>query len=324
MSQITRRFALCGAASVLVAGSVRAAPLRELTLWGPPAGPSIILAHAIESGTLRHIADNIRFRAWRNPDELRAGLTSRTMDLFILPTQVAANLYNRGLGVRLVNVMTNGLLYVVTGDGILTNLPALKGRNIAVPFRNDMPDLLFRRLLAAHGMSLDSDVNARFTGSPIEAMQLLLTDRIEAALLPEPAATAAIVRAGVAGKNLTRTIDIQQVWAGVTGHGPALPQAGLGVSAPFYEKHPETVAALRDALVAATASVNANPAQAANDAASMLEMPWPVLEKSVPYSNLVALRAADARASLEEMYRTLAEFDAGIIGGALPAVDFYL
>ncbi len=326
MHQLTRRATLqLGGLSALITGrAAMAAPLAVLTLWGPPAGPSIVLAHAIESGALRHVADNVRFRVWRNPDELRAGLTSKTMDLFILPTQVAANLHNRGLGVRLVNVMTNGLLYVVAPHGGPPTLPALKGRSIAIPYRNDMPDLLFRRLLAAHGLSLDADLQVQFTGSPIEALQLLLAGRIETALIPEPAATAAIVRSAASGKTLSRAIDIQQVWGEVTGRSAVLPQAGLGVSASFYEQHPQTVAALRDALIAATASAVANPARAASDAAAMLEMPWPVLEQSVPYSNLVATRAAEARPALEDMFRTLAESDPRIIGGSLPPADFYL
>ncbi|WP_344919336.1 hypothetical protein [Azospirillum formosense] len=36
------------------------------------------------------------FKAWRTPDELRAGLTSGTMQTFVLPTQSAANRHCHG------------------------------------------------------------------------------------------------------------------------------------------------------------------------------------------------------------------------------------
>ncbi|GAA4257399.1 hypothetical protein GCM10022293_51980 [Azospirillum formosense] len=72
------------------------APLPQLTLWGPPAGPSITLVHAIASGLLPPVADKVVFKAWRTPDELRAGLTSGTMQTFVLPTQSAANRHCHG------------------------------------------------------------------------------------------------------------------------------------------------------------------------------------------------------------------------------------
>lgn len=328
MARLTRRTALSGLLSLMAATAMEPAiagqRAAELTIWGPPAGPSITLVHAIATGALRSVAERVDFKVWRSPDELRAGLTSKTMSVFVLPTQVAANLCNRGLGVRLVNVMTNGLLYVVSPDASITSMAGLKGRTLAVPFRNDTPDLLFRRLLAAHQLSPDADMTLRFTGTPIEAVQLLVTGRVDAALLPEPGASAAIIRAAVAGTPMTRVLDIQEIWGQATGLAPVLPQAGLGVTTTFLESHGPAVATLRDALVEVTASVNANPPRAAGDAAAVLELPWPVLEQSIAHSKLVAIRARDARPALEPMYRALAELDPAVIGGALPPPEFYL
>lgn len=327
MPHITRRSTLAGLAAALAVSAprmVRAAPLPELTLWGPPAGPSVTLVHAIASGRLRPVADKVVFKAWRTPDELRAGLTSGTMQAFVLPTQSAANLFNKGIGVRLVNVMTNGLLYLLSDDPSLSAVAALKGRSVAVPFRNDTVDLLFRRLLAAERLTPDTDVTLRFTGTPMEAIQLLITGRADAALLPEPAASAAILRAGQAGKTVARVLDIQKAWDAATGLGALLPQAGLGVSAAFLAEHGPTVEALHEALAAAVRSVNADPARAASDAAAPLGLPWPVIEQAIPHSNLVAQRARDARPTLESYFRAVAAFDPKAIGGALPPADFYL
>ncbi|HYG86309.1 MAG TPA: ABC transporter substrate-binding protein [Azospirillum sp.] len=328
MRKITRRALIAGISATLAAPTFRSASaasvLPELTLWGPPAGPSVTLVHAIASGALRSVAEKVTFKAWRSPDELRAGLTSGTMQTFVLPTQSAANLFNKGLGVRLVNVLTNGLLYLVSSDASLTSMVALKGRTIAVPFRNDTPELLFRRLLAAERITPDADLALQFTGTPMEAIQLLIMGRVDAALLPEPAATAAIMKAGQSGKDVSRVIDIQKAWSKATGLDPTLPQAGLGVTTAFLDSHAPVVEALHEALVRATASVNADPARAASDAAAPLGLPWPVIEKAIPHSNLVAIRARQARPTLEAVFQAASEFDPKIIGGKLPAADFYL
>lgn len=328
MASLTRR-TLLGSMAAFGMGGVglpraRAGQaLPTLTLWGPPAGPSILLVDAIARGRLRDVADKVTFKSWRDPDELRAGLTSGSMQVVVLPTQSAANLFNRGMDVRLVNVMTNGLLYLVAADASFTTLSALRGKRVAVPFRNDTPDIIFRRLLRAEKIAEDT-MDLRFTGTSMEAAQLLATGRIDAALLPEPAASAAILKASLAGTTLTRVIDIQQLWARTTGLPPALPQAGLGVTGTFLDTHGAVVRAVHAAIAEAAAQVNAAPAEAAANSASALGLPLPVIAASIPHSNLVATPAREARPLLEAMYAGLADADPGIIGGRLPPADFYL
>src|SRR5690606_12934312 len=118
---LSRRSVLVGSAglalSLAAPAIVRAEPIARLALYGPPASPTITLAHAVASGALADLARDVSLTVWRNPDELRAGLTSGQIDLSIVPVQVATNLYNRGMGLRLVNVMTDGLIYVIAEEG---------------------------------------------------------------------------------------------------------------------------------------------------------------------------------------------------------------
>ncbi|MEP2760557.1 MAG: ABC transporter substrate-binding protein, partial [Hyphomicrobiales bacterium] len=135
---LTRRNALsllaASAATPLLPKSGLAAILETLSLFGPPAGPSVTLAHAVTSGLFGDIAKNATFKSWRNPDELRAGLTSGSIGLSVVPVQAAVNLYNRGFPIKLANIMTNGLLYIISDDPEIQNVQDLKGRSIAVPF----------------------------------------------------------------------------------------------------------------------------------------------------------------------------------------------
>jgi NitT/TauT family transport system substrate-binding protein len=171
-----RRHFMLGSATSVAALSMPAVlrantPLETLTFFGAPAGPSITLAYAVAQGAFSDIAGNFAFKAWRDPDELRAGLTSGTMKIVIMSSNAAANLYNRGLGVHMVNAMTLGLNSIMTKDPEIKTSADLKGRSITFPFRNDTPDILLRRVLAATDVQEDSlkIVNA---APPIEAVQL--------------------------------------------------------------------------------------------------------------------------------------------------------
>jgi NitT/TauT family transport system substrate-binding protein len=246
------------------------------------------------------------------------------MPLVIMPTAAAANLHNRGLGIRLVNVMTHGLLFVIASDPALTSFPALKGRTLAVPFRNDTPEFVVKRFLRHHRLEAGRDLQVDTTGTPIEAIQLVLAGRMDAALVPEPAATAAMLRAATQGKTIHRVMDVQAEWASVSGGPPVLPQAGLAVTDAFLASHVPLVERLHAALVTATDAVNKVPAVAAGHSAAAFELPLPVIERAIPHSRLVAIRAREARADLERMFATIAEGDPAVIGGKLPGEAFYL
>lgn len=315
---------LAGALALPWIARAQAAQLPALTLYGPPAGPSVTLAYAVGAGLLKDLADKVSFKAWRTPDEMRAGLTSGTMQAVVMPVTAAANLHTRGLGVRLANVMTNGLLYVISSDPSIKTIDALKGQRITVPFPNDTPELVFDAVLRHHGLAAGKDVEVDRAGTPIEAIQMLLAGRIEHALVPEPAATAAIIKAATVGKTIHRAINIQVEWGSVTGLGPVMPQAGLAFSQSFLAEHPDKIEPLLVALEQATAAVIARPSEAAGYAASALELPWPVIEKSIPHSNLVALRAASMRPALDALLQTIAAENPQMIGGRMPDATLYL
>lgn len=200
-----------------------------------------MLAHAIAAGMLAELAPEVTLSTWRTPDELRAGLTSGTIDLSVMPVQVAANLYNRGMGVGLVNSMTDGLLHVVAEEGSVADLAGLQGKRLAVPFVNDTPDFVLRALLDAQGLS--EAVQQVPVGSPIEAAQMLLAGQIDAALLSEPASTVAIMRGIPSGRHLARVIDLQEEWGRQTG-GARCCRRRAGRDAGVPGPRPRTAAAV--------------------------------------------------------------------------------
>ena len=327
-TDVTRRavLSLVGAAATLPAlpATAQAAAIDTLALYGPPAGPSVTLAHAVATDMFVEVAETATMTAWRNPDELRAGLTSGTILLSVVPIQAATNLYNRGFPIRLANVMTNGLLYIISEADDINAIADLAGRSLAVPFRGDTPQIILGQLLAQDGLDLETDMDITYAASPVEAMQLLLSGRVEAALTGEPSTTAGILRGRQAGRMVRRAIDIQHAWGELTGAEPVLPQAGLALTQRFLDDHHTAAPTILSALEAATAEVLADPDQAAAHATAVLGLPAQLLAASVPHCNLVARPASEARADIERMLGAMAGDDMERIGGRLPDDAFYL
>ncbi|MCZ2407823.1 MAG: ABC transporter substrate-binding protein, partial [Burkholderiales bacterium] len=186
---LSRRQALAWLAAPLAAAPALgvAAPLPQITLAGPPAIVSAPLIHMAETNALQGVAQRTVFTSWRDPDQLRMMAMGGKADVLAMPSNVAANLYNRGAGVALLNISTWGALWVVTRDAQRKALAAFKGEEIAVPFRGDMPDIVLQLLAARQGLDPLRDFRIRYVPTPMEAMQLLITRRVSHALLSEPA-----------------------------------------------------------------------------------------------------------------------------------------
>lgn len=328
LTDMNRRSALsllaAGAATSLLPSTALASKLKNLAFFGPPAGPSVTLAYAVASGAFDPITDEATFKAWRNPDELRAGLTSGNIGISVVPVQAAANLYNRGFPIRLANVMTNGLLYIISEKAGIKTIKDLQGHSIAVPFRGDTPEIIFGQLLAFNGLNAEQDLQITYAGSPIEAMQLLLAGKVDAALTAEPSTTAGVLRGRKAGKKVSRVIDIQKAWGEMTGAAPVIPQAGLAVTQAFLDTNADTLSTIQATLETVTSEVIEDPGKAAGAATKALGLPAPLLAASVPHCNLVARPASDARADIERMLTAMAGPDMARIGGNLPDDQFYL
>ena len=64
---------------------------------------------------------------------MRAGVAAGDIELTTSSAPTAANLYNRGTGMRLAAVLTNDMLYLTATDDHIASLADLAGRPVLVP-----------------------------------------------------------------------------------------------------------------------------------------------------------------------------------------------
>lgn len=88
--------------------------LEKLVLAGPFASVSNPLVRMVDSGALDDIAKETELAVWTNPDQMRAMALNGQVDFIATPTNVAANLYNKGAEIQLLNVSIWGILYMVS------------------------------------------------------------------------------------------------------------------------------------------------------------------------------------------------------------------
>lgn len=324
---ITRRNFLSMSAGALAlfpfmtAARALAGDAAELVLAGPPAPLSLPLVRLAKQHPSALPA--MEMRQWRNPDIMRAWMVSGEAQVSAAPANAASILYNKGLPVRLLDINNGGSLSIVTADPDIKEFADIKSKSLLLFFRGDTPDIIVRYLATKSGIKPDKDLTLSYVDSPFEALQMLLSKRTGTALLPEPAATAAILKGKGAGLELHRIV-LQDVWETVTGSASVMPLGGTMCQASLAADHPETVAALQTGIGEAVNWINAHPAEAARQCADFFGLKPMVLQKSLETFPLRRSPAAEARKDLEFYYSALMEMSPKLVGGKLPDQGFYL
>jgi NitT/TauT family transport system substrate-binding protein len=313
----------------LLATSLFAADkLDKIVIAGPFASVSHPVLEMIERGALSDVASKVEFVLWKNPDELRAMILNQSVDFVAIPTNTAAILHNKGVDIELLNVSVWGILGMISRDNSLKSLQEYKGKTIALPFRADMPDLMFIRLLKEQGLDPKKDFKLHYVASPIDAMQMLIMRRVDHALLAEPAISMALRKTksfplSVIAPELYRSVDLQQEWAKVFSTSADVPQAGMAAIGEI-RKNSHAVKRFLEEYEKSLLVYKNNPKESAKIVVKTLDMlQEEALVDSVGHVNLQSVRALHAKEKLEFFYQILLEEEPKSIGGKLPDASFY-
>jgi len=300
----------------------------KLILSGPMSSVSHPLIHMIETGALNDVAEKVEFKLWKSPDELRAYTLRGGADFIAVPTNVAANLYNKEVELKLLNVSVWGILGLLTRDKDKKSLKDFVGCEIAMPFRADMPDIIFEEIVKKQGLDPKKDFKLRYLSSPIDAMQMLILRRVDHALLAEPATSIALRKTGsfplkLVAPDLYRSDMLEKEWGEVFKVESKIPEAGMAVIGDMI-KNEHIVKRFNEEYAKSMAWYKANP----KEAGEMMAKAIPMLDAegvadSIAFTKLDVVPAKEAKKDLEFFYDVLKSNNPKTIGGKLPNEGFY-
>jgi NitT/TauT family transport system substrate-binding protein len=252
---------------------------------------------------------------YASPNEVVAKLTNGEVDVAALPTNLAAILYNKGVDIKLVAVIGNGMLNVLS-----TNPENWVNTKIQIPGGpSATPNQIASMLIGENGYNIsDFDLDFSVTSSA-QLSQLLIANKAETALLPEPFATMVLSK----NPDMKVVLDIQKMYESTTGFSN-YPMTVLVVQNKFNEENPQAVKAVLKAYEDSVAFVLANPNEAAQTIEEINIMPASMAAPAIPNCNLTYEDIDMAKAEVVNYYNLLFNFYAKSVGGKLPDEGFYL
>ena len=253
---------------------------------------------------------------------LVAGLTNGDIDIATVASNVAVNLYNKtDGGVKIIAAGTLGVLHILEGGGgtSINSMADLAGRTVYAAGQGANPEYILRYLLQENGLEVGRDVEVVFADAS-EISAKLLSGEIECAMLPVPAATAAIMKSE--GK-VRQAVDLTEAWDSLK-NGSQLIMTAVVARTEFAETYHDLVEAFLADYADSISFVNNNQDAAAELVATLGIAPSAAIAKAaIPQCHLAYIDGMDMVASLSDYYSVLYSIDPASVGGVLPDDGIY-
>jgi NitT/TauT family transport system substrate-binding protein len=299
--------------------------MPKLVLVGPSSPMILPLAYLVENDKLSDIAEETELVIWENPDQLKAIVSGGEKAHFLaIPSNSAATFYNKGMNLKMLDISMWGVLYIVSTDPEMNRIEDLEGKEVVVPFKGNMPDLLFKYVCGKKGIDIAEDMTIYEANSPQQTAQLLLSGQKECAVLTEPLVTQVLMKAKKQGISLYRSVDMQVEWGAASGLGDRIPIAGT-VALPAIQDNDAAIQRFLEEYSLAIRWVEENPDEAGVLGAGIEQAGFeakPVAE-AVKHIKWDFIQVDDCLADLEAFYSATAEFEPSFIGGKLPDENLY-
>lgn len=300
---------------------VQGEEVRLAVISGPTGiGAAKLLTDSDRGETVNHYTYTIA----SDNNEVVSGLTSQEgeFDIAMVASNMAANLYNKTDGdVRILALGTQGVLHILEGSGgtAIQSMADLKGKTIYATGQGANPEYILRHLLTENGLDPDKDVEIVFA-DPTEISAKLLSGEIDTAMLPVPAATAAIAKSRGSVRD---AIDLTQAWNDLD-NGSQLIMSAVVARADFIEEHPQAVQTFLREYEGSVTYVRDNPELAGELVAQLGIAPSATIaQQAIPQCNLVFLSGADMKPAISGYFEVLYDIDPTAVGGALPDDGIY-
>ena len=253
------------------------------------------------------------------PIQVRKMMLDGSADFALLPSTMAAILYNKGLDYKLAGIPVWGTLYLFGQDTTIKSWEDLRNKRVYVMARGMTPDVLFRFLLEENGINPEKDIILDYSfPTHIDLANAVVAGQAVLGVLSEPQVSLVMTR----NNNVHTIFDLNSEWNKV--RGAPIAQTAFVVKGSTLSSVPELAGKIISACERSVKWVNSYPDSAAGLIVKYNILPdHEVAVNSIPRSNMNFRRAYDIRNEIEKYFEVFYKMNPDIIGGKLPDENFY-
>ncbi|MGF6907521.1 ABC transporter substrate-binding protein [Fusobacterium sp. PH5-44] len=192
----------------------------------------------IENEKIKHfiLDKEIEYSIEKVPESLVGKLLKKEPDIAIVPSNLAAQLYNKNLGYKIVGTVSWGSFYLV-GTKQLTSFDQLKMKDlkssklkIGMIGKGLTPDIVFQNILISNNINAEKDIELEYYSSGNEVLPLYLGRKLDMILIPEPLLTKLLEKSPETKISFNLNLEWKKIYKSTYGY----PQGTLIVNERVY------------------------------------------------------------------------------------------
>ncbi|MCI5561959.1 ABC transporter substrate-binding protein [Intestinimonas massiliensis (ex Afouda et al. 2020)] len=283
-------------------------------------GPSGVgAAKLLADSDAGETANDYAYSIMADNTEIVAGLSSGSLDIAAVASNVAANLYNKtNGGIQIAAVSGLGVLYILENGNTVQSMADLKGQTLYATGQGANPEYVLNYLLTENGVD-PAEVDIQWKTAD-EVSALMVSGEARLCMMPVPAATAI----QMSNPDVREALDLSAEWDGLN-NGSHLTMTCIAVRTAFAQEHPEAVENFLADYAASVEYVKGDPAAASELVAQYGITPKAkIAELAIPKCSLVCITGkVDMADAIQGYFEVLSAANPDALGGSIPDDGFY-
>ncbi len=302
---------------------------ESITIAVPDGGPALGMSYLMKH--YEKISNTtVTYKIVDGAAGIKSAVMSGEADVAIMPTNMAAILYNQGIEIQVVGTNSYGLLYMLSNSVAPSafTFDDLKGEVLNTVGQGGTPEIVLKKVLEGAGIEyVESDtpvegkVAIKYHTEGTSIIGGLKQGTIHFAVLGEPAVSTALQKVG---GSLAIVCDLQEKWKEAADTESSYPQTALVAKKSLIESDPllirfiakytdDCATALREDAAPYIAELKDREAT----------VPDTFGKDGVSRTNIKPAFGATAKTDIEAYLSILKDFKPQLIGGKLPDAGFY-
>lgn len=291
---------------------------KEVSIVSPDGLPAIAIAKIAKEKPVIKDGYNTTYSVINTTEALSTTVMKQEPDIAIVPSNMAALVYNKTSNYQIAGTTGMGSFYLVSSEDI-KDFNDLVGKEVANIGKGLTPDITVKSILKEKGINPD-DVNFTYVNSATDIVPLLATGKVSTGFVPEPALTVLMSK----NPNLKIIENLNDAWKETFNSPQGYPQSTVIVKKELINNDKEFVNAFLNNLSDSITWANENPSKVGEYANEIgVTTDKKVIEKSLDRANLKYIPIKDMVDDYNNYYQKLFDFDAKTVGGKLPDEGIY-
>lgn len=255
-----------------------------------------------------------------NDKKLVESLNKKEVDIALIPTDMAAKVYNKNSSYQIFASIGQGSYYLVTSDPEVRGFNStLINKEIAIAGENSMTDNIVKAILKKNNID-ETLVKFKYTNTVPELVKTLTLGEIYTGIVPETSLTSLLYKhSGL--KILASTNDAYENTFDIS---EGYPQFSVIVRKDFAKNNKEYVNKFLSKLKESIEFVNNNPLQAGAYGEELkIPIKPQILSKAIKRCNLKFIEIDKFKQNYKYFFEILYNYNNEAVGGTVPDESIY-